>query len=81
VRDRFDTLDAVGAFQGPVLVLHGERDDLVPADHGRALAAAASNATLRLLPCGHDDCPRAWPEIGRFLAQHGVRPDAPALDR
>lgn len=77
VRDPLDTLAAVRRFQGPILVLHGERDDIVPTDHGRALAAASPKATLRLFPCGHNDCPRPWTEIRRFLDAHGLLP-APA---
>lgn len=75
VRDPFDTLAAVRRFQGPVLVLHGEADTIVPTDHGRVLAAASPRATLRLLPCGHNDCPRAWADIRRFLEAHGLLGD------
>ncbi len=42
VRDRFDSLSRVGRVTAPLLVLHGERDMVVPARHGRALLAAAN---------------------------------------
>jgi fermentation-respiration switch protein FrsA (DUF1100 family) len=42
VRDRFDSLSRVGRVTAPLLVLHGERDMVVPARHGRALLAAAT---------------------------------------
>lgn len=74
VRDPLDTLAAVGRFQGPVLVLHGDHDEIVPLDHGRTLAAASPRATFRPLPCGHNDCPRPWAEVRRFLDVHGLRP-------
>ena len=74
VRDPLDTLAAVGRFRGPVLVLHGDHDEIVPLDHGRTLAAASPRATFRPLPCGHNDCPRPWAEVRRFLDVHGLRP-------
>lgn len=72
VRDPLDTLAAVGRFDGPVLVVHGEHDGIVPVAHGRALAAAAPRAELHLVPCGHNDCPRPWPTVRRFLDDHGL---------
>jgi len=72
VRDPFDTVSAVGSFRGPILILHGDRDDIVPPHHARALAAAASEATLKFMPCGHNDCPRPWADVRAFLGQHGL---------
>jgi len=72
VRDAFDSVRAVAAFQGPILILHGDRDEIVPPHHARALAAASKNATLTFLPCGHNDCPRPWVEILAFLASNGM---------
>jgi uncharacterized protein len=79
VRDPLDTLASVRRFPGPILVLHGDRDEIVPTDHGRTLAAASPRATLRLLPCGHNDCPRPWPEIRAFLGAHDLLP--PPINR
>jgi fermentation-respiration switch protein FrsA (DUF1100 family) len=67
VRDPFDNLAAVGAFPGPVLVLHGERDEMIPFEHARRLHAANPRARLHGLPCGHNDCARPWPLIQDFL--------------
>ena len=72
VRDKFDSVSAIRVVQGPILILHGDRDDIVPPHHARALAAAASNATLKFLPCGHNDCPRPWADVRAFLDQHGL---------
>lgn len=72
VRDSFDNLAVVREYGGPLLLLHGSRDDIIPPDHGRALAAAARQAELHLLPCGHNDCPRAWGLIHAFLERHGL---------
>jgi pimeloyl-ACP methyl ester carboxylesterase len=68
LRDRFDSVAALASFKGPVLILHGDRDDIVPPNHARVLAAASSNATVRFLPCGHNDCRRPWAEVLAFLA-------------
>jgi fermentation-respiration switch protein FrsA (DUF1100 family) len=72
VRDPFDTESAVRSFTGPVLILHGDRDDIVPPHHARTLAAAAGNVTLTFMPCGHNDCPRPWAEVRAFLSRNGL---------
>jgi uncharacterized protein len=41
VRDRFDSLSRIGKVRAPILVLHGERDRVVPIRFGRALFDAA----------------------------------------
>ena len=41
VRDRFDSLSRIGQLKAPLLVLHGERDRVVPVRFGRALFDAA----------------------------------------
>jgi uncharacterized protein len=41
LRDRFDLCVAIGGVEAPVLVLHGERDGIVPVACGRAVLAAA----------------------------------------
>lgn len=73
VLDVFDNLEAVSELEIPMLVLHGERDDLIPIAHAEALAAAAGTEVVRR-PCGHNDCPFAWPRIERFLTAQGVLP-------
>ena len=70
VRDPFDNLAAVGEFDGPVLVIHGRDDRLIPPAHGRALAERARLGELVMLECGHNDCPRPWPELRTFLRRH-----------
>jgi len=80
IRDRFDTLAALRGFAGPALVLHGTRDTIVPTEESRALAAANPRAELHLLACGHNDCPRPWFQLQRFLRAHGfLRADAHEL--
>jgi uncharacterized protein len=72
IRDKFDSVAAIRSFKGPVLILHGDRDDIVPPHHAQAIAEAASNATLKFMPCGHNDCPRPWADIHAFLDRHGL---------
>jgi fermentation-respiration switch protein FrsA (DUF1100 family) len=72
VRDPFDNLPILEAFAGPVLVLHGEHDSIVPVAHGRALAQAARASELHLLPCGHNDCPQQWPLIRSWLERQAL---------
>lgn len=70
VVDPFDSEAVVRTFVGPVLVLHGRRDEVVPYDHGAALAAAARDASLVDFDAGHNDLPagrRYWDAIDRLL--------------
>jgi len=67
VRDPFDNLEALRGYRGPLLVIHGINDSIIPVAHGRALAASVPGAELELLHCGHNDCPRAWDRILAFL--------------
>lgn len=72
VLDPFDNLAALRGYDGPVLVLHGTRDRVIPVSHGRRLAASAPSAELHLLECGHNDCPRPWPLLRPFLERHDL---------
>ncbi len=55
VRDRFDNLASIARFNGPLLIIHGEKDRLIPAHMGASLAKAAGPRTeWKLLPdTGH----------------------------
>jgi hypothetical protein len=72
VRDPFDNLSIVRGFGRPLLLLHGERDEVIAVEHARSLHAAAPGSELRLLPCGHNDCQPPWSEVLAFLAAHGL---------
>jgi uncharacterized protein len=78
-RDVFDNAGTVRVFQGPVLVFHGTRDEIIPFSHGKKVAAAAAHGTLIPLACGHNDCPPApeafWKTIAGFLRGGGILPD------
>lgn len=76
VRDPFDNLTAVREFSGPVLIVHGRYDDIIPFHHGTTLQKAARRATLLAYDCGHNDCPpdaeRFWGDIATFLRKAGI---------
>ena len=53
LRDHFNSLATVSRFAGPVLVIHGRHDELIPWPQGQRLAAASARATFVLYECGH----------------------------
>jgi pimeloyl-ACP methyl ester carboxylesterase len=76
IRDPFDNLAAVGQYQGPVLVIHGRFDEVVPFSHSQALHAGARNGTMIAYEAGHNDCPPDWEifwrDVENFLRAAGV---------
>ena len=52
--DRFDSLDRIARVQAPILLAHGDRDEIVPFELGERLFAAA-RAPKRFLPVGGAD--------------------------
>jgi hypothetical protein len=51
--DRYDTLSKASAIRVPTLIIHGDRDELVPYSMGRELAAAIPGARLVTIEGGH----------------------------
>jgi pimeloyl-ACP methyl ester carboxylesterase len=82
LRDHFDNLAAVAQFRGPILVIHGRADRLIPWEQGQRLAAASGNSTFRLYDCGHGcwDPERLpfWRDAIPFLLKAGILPHVPA---
>jgi fermentation-respiration switch protein FrsA (DUF1100 family) len=76
VRDPFDNLAVVRAYDGPVLVVHGKNDEVIPYEHGVALSHAAKRSAMISYRCGHNDCPPDWEafigEVEAFLRNCGV---------
>lgn len=76
VRDRFDNVTAIEGFQGPVLLMHGPTDDVLPFSHAQTLSRAREGLEITTLPCAHNDCARAWPDIRAhivtFLGVHHI---------
>ena len=74
--DRFDNLAVVASGGSPLLVLHGERDSVIPYTHGEALAHAAGTTPVRMA-CGHNDCPTPLRDVVRFLREYGILSEGP----
>ena len=60
VIDRFDSRSRIGKVRAPILVLHGERDRVVPVRFGRALFNAAPDPKEGWFApeAGHEDLAR-----------------------
>lgn len=55
----------------PALVIHGEKDPLIPLAHGEDLAATLPNARLHVVANAGHNFPRpAWPELVAAITQH-----------
>jgi pimeloyl-ACP methyl ester carboxylesterase len=63
-----DPVAAAAALDVPLLVVHGDRDDLIPAEHARRITAAAgSNGELWLIPgFGHAEAGADAGLVGRI---------------
>jgi pimeloyl-ACP methyl ester carboxylesterase len=76
LRDHFNNFSSVAHFKGPVLVIHGRDDRLIPWKQGQRLAAASANSTFRLYDCGHGcwDPERLpfWRDAMPFLLKSGI---------
>ena len=84
LRDRYPILDRIGRVAAPVLVIAGERDEIVPAEQSRRVYEAAPEPKRWLLipHAGHNDLrllagARFVQEVLGFLAEHGATPDTP----
>jgi pimeloyl-ACP methyl ester carboxylesterase len=72
LKERYDALDAAKQIRCPVLMIHGELDDLIPSSQGEKVAAAiqAPKRWILLPVVGHNDLlsqPAVWKEIATFL--------------
>jgi len=86
--ERFDNMRAVAAYPGPVLLVHGEADEIIPHSHVMALARATEGrATVVSYPGVDHDVPWNWgafaSDLTRFYKGIGMmtptpmRPGAP----
>ncbi|MEA2448545.1 MAG: hypothetical protein QOG63_477 [Thermoleophilaceae bacterium] len=67
-RDRTDSVRTIAA---PTLVIHGERDPLIPVTAGKATAAAIEGSELLVIEGMGHDLPRAlWPRVVDAIAAH-----------
>jgi len=76
VRDPFDNLAVVRNYKGPILILHGKQDNVIPYSHGLKLHQAAPHSQFISYDAGHNDCPPDWrvfwKDIESFLVQIDV---------
>jgi fermentation-respiration switch protein FrsA (DUF1100 family) len=76
VRDPFDNVAAIEKYKGPVLIIHGRHDEIIPYRHGKAIYQSAPNGKFISYRCGHNDCPpdyaHFWKEIELFLKSAGI---------
>jgi fermentation-respiration switch protein FrsA (DUF1100 family) len=81
MRHPFHTDRVLAAYPGPVLLLHGAYDSIIPVSHSRRLASIAADATLVEFPADHNDMPgpgeepRYWRAIAEHLRTAGVLDD------
>lgn len=69
----FAPLATIGSLKVPVLLMHGERDTVVPLTDAQLLASAAPGAKLLVVPgAGHVDMPEGE-LVGRALREFAVR--------
>jgi abhydrolase domain-containing protein 17 len=57
-RDRFPNLKRIQGMQTPLLVIHGENDEVIPVSHGRKLVevSLANDKHFSMVPgAGHND--------------------------
>jgi uncharacterized protein len=76
IQDPFDNLKTVKSFDGPLLVIHGNRDEIIPYSHGVHLSEAAPRGKLITYDCAHNDCPPDWnvfyDDIKTFLINSNI---------
>ncbi|RAN32758.1 alpha/beta hydrolase [Hyphomonas pacifica] len=67
-REDFDNIASIEAYAGPILIVHGEKDEIAPVRHARQLAEKArERATLLIYPGVDHDVPWDWRVFGRDL--------------
>ncbi len=57
-RDRFQNLKLICEMDTPLLVIHGENDEVIPVSHGRTLvsaSAAVDKVFISISDAGHND--------------------------
>ncbi len=77
VRDKFDSIKKISELASPLLVIHGEADNVIPVRHGRRLHEAANEPkSARFVPgAGHNDlqgCGIAE-DVAAFVGSHMTR--------
>jgi pimeloyl-ACP methyl ester carboxylesterase len=70
LRDRPDATDVVASFTGPLVVVVGDQDDILPVDEARQIAESAPNGRLEVVEgAGHVVSADAPDEFNRILLE------------
>ena len=77
--ERYDSAAAAARIAAPALVVHGDRDTIIPVELGRRLFAALPGPKqwVEVSGAGHNDLlarPEAWQAIARFLRDRASHP-------
>lgn len=76
VRDRFDVRDTLKSYPGPVLIIHGTHDEVIPVAHAHRNAEAAKDARLVVYDgMTHNEPPPSrdyWRDVAAFLREEGI---------
>ena len=82
--ERFNSISRIPYIERPLLIMHGEHDEIVPVRQGRELFGTANDPkTFRLLPgAGHNDTydaggPVYWEQMNQFLDSLPDQPGGP----
>ena len=72
LREKYDSRQAARSLRVPALVVHGERDDLIPVEQGREIASTLAGPTrwVEVRGAAHNDLlshRQVWEEMGKFL--------------
>jgi fermentation-respiration switch protein FrsA (DUF1100 family) len=85
--DPFDNISVIKSYTNPVLIIHGEHDEIIPFSHGLELAEAAPKGKLIAYSCGHNNLPpdhqRFREDFLTFLVEAGIfsDPSIPMMSR
>lgn len=80
VRNPFRSDRVLPGLGRPALIIHGDRDSIIPVAHGRALHAMTPGSIYVEFPTDHNDFPAArherdyWSAVERFLRGAGILP-------
>ena len=75
VKHPFRNDEVVRAFRRPLLIMHGDRDEIIPVSHGRKLKEMAGTVMYAEIGGDHNNFPDSWEEywgaVDAFLRVHG----------
>ncbi len=76
IRDKLDVKTAIKEYNGPVLITHGDADEVVPVSHAHILHATASAGTLIIYNgLDHNTLPpeaQYWGDMENFMVNAGL---------